>query len=73
MRQPRTDVTGSSTWEVRHPDRDIHLVCNRCEQVTHHHTTIVDALRRELARDLSFDADTIDIHVTGTCPTCVSV
>jgi Fur family ferric uptake transcriptional regulator len=60
----------SSTWERSHGDAVIHLVCNSCGTVDHHHTTSVEALRRELATHHSFTPDGIDVSVTGWCLSC---
>lgn len=68
VRESQTDADGSSTWEVRHPDDHIHLVCESCGTVLHHDTALVDRLRAELGG--TFTVSTIDIRVTGTCPDC---
>jgi Fur family ferric uptake transcriptional regulator len=60
----------ASTWECSHADTVIHLVCDHCGTVQHHHATSVDALRRELVTGVDFDVDTLDVHVTGRCPDC---
>ncbi len=66
VRESRTDATGSSTWERRHSDGVIHLVCTECEQVVHHRTAAVDRLRAELTA-AGYDPTTIDIRVDIRC------
>jgi Fur family ferric uptake transcriptional regulator len=60
----------ASTWEPRHADSVIHLVCDACGVVTHHHTPIVDELARDLDRGAGFDVGAIDVRANGRCPGC---
>lgn len=66
VRESRTDALGSSTWERRHSDGDIHLVCVRCGSVRHHHTELVERLCHEIERT-GFDPATVDVQVAGWC------
>jgi Fur family ferric uptake transcriptional regulator len=59
-----------STWEPAHDDAVIHLVCDRCGATTHHAADVVDTLRLQLERAGGFEPRTIDVAVTGLCPTC---
>lgn len=61
---------GASTWEPRHADSVIHLVCARCGVVTHHHTHLIDDLARDLDGTIGFAPDAIDVRVNGLCSTC---
>lgn len=70
VRESRTDATGSATWEVRHSDTAIHLICESCGAVIHHESAMVEALGSELAR-AGFAASTVDVQVTGLCRDCV--
>lgn len=60
------------TWEPAHGDAVIHLVCTQCGTVQHHHTTMIDSLRRELI-EAKFTPDSIDIRVNGYCERCSQV
>lgn len=61
-----------ATWEITHGDGVIHLVCRSCGAVEHHHTDLIDRLRRSLEREPSFSAEAIDVRVTGHCLACGS-
>lgn len=60
----------ASTWEPRHADSVIHLVCTRCGVVTHHHAPIIEDLSSHLDRVADFDAGTIDVRANGACTAC---
>lgn len=62
----------AATWERSHGDAVIHLVCDRCGTVYHHHAPSIDRLRRELATHPAFVTDTIDVRVTGHCVGCAT-
>ena len=60
----------ASTWEPRHADSVIHLVCATCGVVRHHHAPIIEELARHLEREANFDADAIDVRADGRCVDC---
>ena len=60
----------AATWERAHGDAVIHLVCDRCGAVDHHHAPSIERLRRELAGHPDFVTDAIDVRVTGHCTRC---
>lgn len=60
----------ASTWEPRHADSVIHLVCDGCGVVTHHHTPIIDELAHHLDHAAGFDVGTIDVRANGRCAGC---
>jgi Fe2+ or Zn2+ uptake regulation protein len=62
----------ASTWEPRHADSVIHLVCRQCGTVRHHHTELIDDLGRHLGAAIGFDADVIDVRVDGRCASCAA-
>lgn len=66
VRESRTNSLDAATWERRHPDREIHLVCVDCGAVRHHHTDVVERLRLEIGRT-GFDPAMIDVQVSGSC------
>lgn len=72
VRESRSGDDSASTWEVRHPDGVIHLLCDACGVVLHHRTNRVEQLRKDLAGDGTFAPATIDVRVTGRCATCAS-
>lgn len=69
VRESRTGDDASITWEIRHPDGVIHLVCTSCASVIHHQTPRVDQLAREVAA-AGFVPDAVDVHITGLCANC---
>ena len=60
----------ATTWEVRHEDAVIHLVCSTCGEVHHHDTELIDALRSHLESDANFAPNMIDVRVSGVCRKC---
>ena len=63
---------GAASWEISHPDDEFHLVCRRCELVTHHHGTLVEDVRVHLADGHGFVADTVELVVHGLCAECAA-
>lgn len=70
VRESRTGDDTATTWEVRHPDGVIHLLCTVCGAVQHHQTRRVDQLRRDLLGGGAFVPALIDVRVSGTCAAC---
>lgn len=70
VRESRTGDDSATTWEVRHPDGVIHLLCTECGAVGHHRTNRVEQLRRDLAGEGGFTPAVIDVRVAGTCADC---
>jgi Fur family transcriptional regulator, ferric uptake regulator len=60
----------AATWEITHGDGVIHLVCRSCGAVEHHHTDLIDRLRRSIGREVAFEPEAIDVRVTGHCLAC---
>lgn len=59
-----------SHWEVAHPDEQFHLRCSRCGRVDHHAGDLVRRVRDHLAADHGFQAERIELLVSGLCPDC---
>ena len=70
IRESNLGLDGASRWERAHTDDHFHLVCERCGDVRHHAGGIVERTREHLRSDHDFEATTIDLVVTGICPTC---
>jgi Fur family ferric uptake transcriptional regulator len=70
VRESRSGDDSATTWEIRHPDGMIHLLCESCGTVLHHRTDRVEQLRRDLVRAGGFAPATIDVRVTGRCANC---
>ncbi|CAN5626628.1 MAG: transcriptional repressor [Actinomycetota bacterium] len=71
-RESRLGVDNASRWEPAHPDDRFHLVCRSCGEVQHHAGDLVEQLRVQLRTRQSFDADAIDLVVSGHCDRCAA-
>lgn len=69
-RESRLGDGDASRWELAHPDEHFHVVCERCGDVDHHVGSLVDEIRTHLADGHGFEADTVELVVTGQCATC---
>lgn len=69
VRESALDV-GVSHWEVAHSDDHFHIRCRVCAKVEHHEDDTVAQVRRHLLNDHGFDADRVDLVVTGVCAQC---
>ncbi|MCB1246644.1 MAG: transcriptional repressor [Acidimicrobiia bacterium] len=71
VRESSLGADGGARWELAHPDDHFHLVCRVCGAVDHHEGDLVDQIRSHLAGDHHrFQADEIDLVVTGVCRKC---
>lgn len=57
-------------WELAHPDDHFHLVCRSCGQVEHHEGELVNQIRGHLTSGHEFEAESVDLVVTGRCSNC---
>lgn len=69
-RESHLGVDNASRWEPAHPDDHFHLVCRSCGEVQHHAGELVEQLRMQLRKRQGFDADAIDLVVSGHCDRC---
>lgn len=71
VRQSRLgDAAGR--WELAHPDEHFHLVCRRCDEVTHHKGTLVQSVKDHLSDGHGFVAEQVELMVSGLCGRCAS-
>lgn len=70
VRESQLGIDGAARWEVAHPDDHFHMVCRMCGSVDHHEGELVDQIRSHLGGQHGFDADNIDLVVTGVCQDC---
>ena len=70
IRESRLGIDDSSRWEIAHPDDHFHMVCRGCGSVDHHEGELVDQIRSHLGDHHSFDAENVDLVVTGICADC---
>lgn len=71
VRQSRLgDAAGR--WELAHPDEHFHMVCRGCGSVEHHTGTLVQSVREHLASGHGFEADQVELTVTGRCASCAT-
>lgn len=72
VRESHLGIDGSARWEVAHPDDHFHMVCRRCGSVAHHEGELVDQIRTHLGSQHDFNAENIDLVVTGVCSDCAT-
>lgn len=71
VRESQLGIDESARWEIAHPDDHFHMVCRKCGTVDHHVGELVDQIRSHLGDGHDFEADNIDLVVTGVCSNCV--
>lgn len=72
VRESHLGIDGSARWEIAHPDDHFHMVCRRCGSVDHHEGELVDQIRSHLVSNHDFEAENVDLVVTGVCGDCLS-
>ena len=70
VRESNLGVDDAARWELAHPDDHFHLVCRMCGAVDHHEGDLVEQIRIHLASGHGFDAEAVDLIVTGVCARC---
>jgi Fur family ferric uptake transcriptional regulator len=70
VRESSLGPDGGARWELGHPDDHFHLVCRVCGEVDHHEGDLVEQIRSHLGTGHGFEAEEIDLVVTGTCARC---
>ncbi len=70
VRQSRLGGETAGRWEMAHPDEHFHLVCRVCGSVDHHQGSLVQSVRDHLSEGHGFDAEQVELIVTGTCAGC---
>jgi Fur family transcriptional regulator, ferric uptake regulator len=72
VRQSHMGDEAAGRWEVAHPDEHFHLVCRSCDSIGHHEGTLVQSVRDHLAGDHGFQAESVELIVTGRCASCAT-
>ncbi|HUG84437.1 MAG TPA: transcriptional repressor, partial [Euzebya sp.] len=72
VRQSHLGGDQAGRWEMAHPDEHFHLVCRQCGGIDHHQGTLVQSVREHLATGHGFQADQVELIVTGRCAGCSS-
>lgn len=70
VRESRLGDDDAGRWELAHPDEHFHLVCDVCGEVEHHVGTVVEQVRRHLDEGHGFEADAVELIVSGRCRNC---
>lgn len=70
VRESHLGIDDSARWEIAHPDDHFHMVCRRCGTVYHHEGELVDQIRSHLGENHHFQAENVDLVVTGVCENC---
>lgn len=61
---------GVGRWELAHPDEHFHVVGRGCGQVTHHVGDLVERIRGHLVAGHGFEAESVELVVSGRCASC---
>lgn len=69
-RESRLGESDAARWELAHPDEHFHLVCRACGAVEHHAGPAVGEIRSHLHHSHGFEAESVELVVTGRCPSC---
>ena len=72
VRESHLGIDDSARWEVAHPDDHFHMVCRHCGGVDHHEGELVDQIRSHLGDHHDFQAENIDLVVSGVCANCAT-
>lgn len=70
VRESHLGIDDAARWEIAHPDDHFHMVCRLCGAVDHHAGELVDQIRAHLSQHHAFEADNVDLVVTGVCANC---
>lgn len=70
VRESQLGSDEGARWELAHPDDHFHLVCRSCGEVDHHEGDLVDQIREHLSGGHQFNAESVDLVVTGLCSKC---
>lgn len=63
-------VDGRGRWELTHAEEEIHLVCRRCDSVSHHPAELAEEVLSHLAEGHGFTSETLQVVVYGVCGDC---
>lgn len=70
VRESNLGAHEASHWELAHSDEQFHLKCTSCGRVEHHTGDLVAQVETHLAAHHGFEADRVELLVSGTCRSC---
>lgn len=70
VRESRLGPHEATHWEAAHPDEQFHMRCTSCGRVEHHSGTLVAQIEDHLSHHHGFQADRIELLVSGLCADC---
>lgn len=70
VRESNLGANQATHWELAHPDEQFHLKCTNCGRVEHHTGDLVAQIESHLSDHHGFNADRVELLVTGTCSEC---
>jgi len=72
VRESNLGPGDATHWERAHPDEQFHLRCVVCGRVEHHTGDLVARIDDHLGTEHGFDAERIELVVSGRCARCSS-
>ena len=70
VRESNLGSNEATHWELAHPDSQFHLRCTSCGRVEHHSGDLVAQIDDHLAQHHGFNAERVELLVSGTCESC---
>lgn len=70
VRESNLGANEATHWEIAHPDEHFHLKCRVCGRVEHHRGDLVAQIDQHLADHHGFQAERVELLVTGLCQDC---
>ena len=72
VRESNLGANEATHWELDHSDEQFHLKCTSCGKVEHHTGDLVSQIESHLSDHHGFQADRVELLVSGTCRQCAS-
>lgn len=72
VRESRLGANEATHWEAAHPDEHFHMKCTSCGGVEHHSGSLVAQIEEHLSDHHGFDANRVELLVSGTCSRCAA-
>jgi Fur family ferric uptake transcriptional regulator len=70
VRESNLGANEATHWELAHSDEQFHLKCTSCGRVEHHTGDLVAQIESHLSEHHGFQADRVELLVSGTCRHC---
>lgn len=70
VRESNLGANEATHWELAHSDEQFHLKCTTCGRVEHHTGDLVAQIDSHLNDNHGFQANRVELLVSGTCASC---